>query len=248
VTGDYSVLIRSFANEAGAYTLSLDEGQESIANFYDAGDIAYGEIHEEMLRANEVHAWFFSGTASDEVIVELIPLDETLDLELWLLTDTVERLAARDKYGLGEAESIELSLPVTGDYVILVQDFYGQPGRYELRLRAKSVRSPDHGGTLGFGQPARSSLAPAQAVVWFFEARAGDLLDITLTPMDERSDLAFVLQNPAGQTVLEVDEALGGSSEQLRRFVIDSDGRWRIVVREFFDEAATYELVVRLAE
>jgi hypothetical protein len=248
VTGEYSVLIRSFANESGAYTLSLDEGRDSTANFYDAGDIAYGEIHEETLRANEVHAWFFSGTASDEVIVELISLDETLDLELWLLTDAVERLAARDKYGMGEAESIELSLPVTGDYIILVQDFYGQPGRYELRLRAKSVRSPDHGGTLGFGQPVRSSLAPAQTVVWFFEVKAGDLLDITLTPANERSDLAFVLQNPAGQTVIEVDEALGGSSEQLRRFAIDRDGRWRIVVREFFDEAATYELLVSLVE
>jgi hypothetical protein len=248
VTGDYSILVRSFANEGGSYNLSLDEGQDSIANFYDAGDIVYGETHEETLRANEVHAWFFSGSAADEVIIEVVPLDDTLDLELWLLTAGVERLAARDKHGLGEAESIELSLPAAGEYIILVQDFYGQPGRYELRLRAKTVRAPDYAGTLRYGQPVRGSLARAQTVVWVFEAQAGDLIDVTLLPSDGRSDLAFMLQNPAGQTVLEVDEALAGSSEQLRRFALDTEGSWRIVVREFFDEAATYELVVRLAE
>ncbi|MFO7536655.1 MAG: hypothetical protein R6X32_01190 [Chloroflexota bacterium] len=248
VTGDYSILVRSFANEGGSYNLSLDEGQESIANFYDAGDIIYGETRAETLQANEVHAWFFSGSASDEVIVELVPLDETLDLTLWLLTADVERLATRDKYGIGEAESIDLSLPADGDYIILVQDFYGQPGGYELRLRAKTTRAPDYAGVARYGQPVRGTLAPEQAVVWLFEAEAGALIDVTLLPTDGRSDLAFVLQNPAGQTVLEVDETLGGSSEQLRRFVIDTSGNWRIIVREFFDESAAYELLIELVE
>lgn len=248
VTGEYSIMVRSFANEGGVYTLSLDEGQDSIANFYDAGDIVYGQSREEALRASEVHAWFFSGSAADEVIIEVIPLDESLDLVLWLLTADVERLATRDKHGPGEAESIELSLPTSGEYLVLVQDFYGQPGRYELRLRAKTARVPDFGGTVRYGLPVRAGLAPAQAVAWVFEAEAGDLIDITLTPTDGRSDLAFMLQNPAGQTVLEVDEALGGSSEQLRRFALDTAGNWRIVVREFFDEAAAYELLVRLAD
>lgn len=244
VTGDYAILVRSFAGESGSYTLSLDEGQDSIANFYDAGDIAYGQTLEELLRANEVHAWFFNGSANDEVIIEVVPLDESLDLEVWLLTASVERLAARDKYGVGEAESIELSLPQTGEYLILVQDFYGQPGRYRLNLRAKAVRPPDYAGVVGYGQPVQGSLTPAQMVVWEFAAQAGDVVDITLTPSDGRSDLAFVLQNPAGQTVLEVDEALGGGSEQLRQFTLDSDGSWRIVVREFFDETAVYELLI----
>ncbi len=245
VTGDYAILVRSFANESGAYTLSLDEGQDTVANFYDAGDIAYGDTREESLQANEVHAWFFTGSANDEVIIEVVPLDDSLDLELWLLTDAVERLAVRDKYGPGEAESIELSLPTTGDYLILVQDFYGEPGRYALRLRAKSAQPPDYAGMVSYGRPVQGSLEPAQVVAWSFRAQAGDIVDITLLPTDGRSDLAFMLQNPAGQTVLEVDEALGGGSEQLRQFAIDTTGQWRIVVREFFDEPATYELVVR---
>lgn len=248
VTGDYAILVRSFANEGGAYTLSLDEGQDSIANFYDAGDIAYGETHSNLLRANEVHAWFFSGNAADEIIIEVIPLDGSLDLELWLLTTNIERLAARDKYGLGEAESIDLSLPATGDYIILVQDFYGQSGNYELRLQAKTSRPPDYAGMLNYGEVVQGTLAPAQAVFWLFEATAGQVVDITLQPTNSRSDLTFVLQNPAGQTVLEVDEALGGSVEELRRFAIDTDGSWRIVVREFFDEAAPYELLVDLVD
>jgi hypothetical protein len=248
VTGDYSILVRSFANGGGAYSLSLDEGEAPIVNFYDAGDIVYDETKEEILRDYEVHAWFFNGSAADEIIVEVIPLVDTLDLELWLLSPEVERLAARDKYGLGEAESIELSLPVDGEYIILVQDFYGQPGRYELRLRAKTARTPDYAGLIQYGQPVQGSLAVAQSVVWYLAVEEGNVIDMTLRPTMAHSDLAFVLQNPAGQTVLEVDESLAGSSEELRRFVIDASGNWRIIVREFFDEPATYELEVRLVE
>ena len=46
-TGEYAVLVRSFSPQGGPYTLSLDEGEQPIANFYDAGDLVYGDVRPE---------------------------------------------------------------------------------------------------------------------------------------------------------------------------------------------------------
>ncbi|HUM70278.1 MAG TPA: hypothetical protein PLK31_15710, partial [Chloroflexota bacterium] len=63
VDGEYTIVVRSFAGGGGSYTLSLDKGGEGTLNLYDAGDLAYGDTHQEMLQENETHAWFFHGRA-----------------------------------------------------------------------------------------------------------------------------------------------------------------------------------------
>jgi hypothetical protein len=244
VTGEYSIHVRSFADSGGSYSLSLDEGGEDTLNFYDAGDLAYGDVKEEALRANEAHAWFFEGKMGDEVVIEVVPLDEILDLDVWLLDSEVNRLAEEDDFLAGEAEMLAMTLPQDGQYLVMVRDYFGEPGGYEISLAAMPAETPDYVGTLDRGQAVEGSLAPGQMVVWLFNGSEGDIIDVSLVPQDSESDMVLLIQDPNERTVLEVDETMAGEPEELNNFTLTADGQWGIVVKEFFNAESSYTLTL----
>ncbi len=244
LTGEYSILVRSFAGEGGSYSLSLDEGNDSTTNFYDAGDLVFGQTAQETLRENEAHAWFFTGKAGDELFITVNPLTNNLDLDLWLLDENVNRLAEQDALLAGEPEMIEFVLPEDGQYLILVRDFFGESGRYEISLRANQVAAPDDAGTISYGTTESGTLQANQSVAWYFEAEDGDVIDIELVPESSDSDLLFIVYDPAGNQIWSVDAAQAGEIERVLDYPIMSEGRWSIVVKEFFGEGANYTLTL----
>ncbi|MCA9945367.1 MAG: hypothetical protein KC449_17915 [Anaerolineales bacterium] len=244
LTGEYAILVRSFAGEGGSYSLSLDEGSDSTSNFYDAGDLIFGQTAQESLREHEAHAWFFTGKAGDELFITVTPLTNNLDLDIWLLDENVNRLAEQDALLTGEPEMIEFVLPNDGQYLILVRDFFGEAGRYEITLRANEAAVPDNAGTISYGTAESSSLQANQTVVWYFNADEGDLINVELVPESSGADLLFILYDPNGNQVRLVDAAEVGEPEQLLNYSVMSEGRWSIVVNEFFGEATSYRLTV----
>jgi hypothetical protein len=244
VTGEYTILVSSFADAGGSYSLSLDEGGEVTENFYEAGDIYYGENHQESLQPFEAHIWYFVGQAGDEITAKVMPLDPWLDIDVWLLDANVERVAAQDNFLAGESETIALTLPADGQYVILVRDFFGEAGRYEIELNGIINQPPIYAGTLIYGEAVGTSLAADTPVFWLFEGSEGDTIDIQLIPVND-VDFLFTLQNPEGETVARVDAASLGNSESLQGFALTADGDWRIVVETFFAEGGPYSLLVQ---
>ena len=244
LTGEYDILVRSFAGEGGSYSLSLDEGGESTGNFYDAGDLIFGQTAQEALQENEAHAWFFTGRAGDEVFITVNPLTPNLDLDIWLLDENINRLAEQDAFLTGEPEMIEFLLPGDGQYLVLVRDFFGEAGRYEISLRANQTAPPDEAGTLEYDTAVSNTLAANQTVVWYFDADDGDVIDIVLTPESSNSDLLFVVYDPEGNEIWSVDAGEAGTTEQVMSYPVMIEGRWSIVVKEFFGEAASYTLEV----
>lgn len=244
VTGEYTLRVRSFAGNGGTYSLSLDEGGENTLNYFDAGDLSDGNVASELLRANEAHAWFFEGRVGEEISIEITPLSEELDVDVWLLDPNVTKLAAADDFAAGEPESIHSVLTQDGQYIVLVRDFYGQPGGYEISFTAMLANAPTIAGTLAFGNPLTDTLEAGQSTLWYFRADVDDILEIRLVPLDEDDDLLFILQDPAANTVLEVDTAVAGLPEELNNFKITSNGRWRLIIKEFFADAADYTLAI----
>lgn len=248
VTGEYNILVRSFAGNNGSYTLVLEEGGEQVDNFYDAGDLIYGDNKQETLQPNEVHVWFFEGGVGDEVVVEVVPIDKSLDIDVWLLDPNLERLAAVDDLLAGGRETIRQTLLQGGQYLVLVQEFYNKPGNYEIHLTATPAQEPVVAGDIGFGEPVEGTIGQGELVIWQLEAVSGDTVDILLVPTDITSDLVLLLLDPQGNTMITADSGLAGEPEQIENFVFTLNGQWQVMVREFFDAPATYELTISEAQ
>jgi len=243
-TGEYAVLVRSFSPQGGPYTLSLDEADQPIANFYDAGDLAYGEVRPESLQRQEAHAWFFQGRAGDHILVRVTPLGPALDPDVWLLDANLERVAAVDAFAAGEPETIELTLAADGQYIVLVRDFNGDPGDYEIALGAAPVATPENAGALSYGDSIIGSIKPGTAVAWSFNAQAGDVINVDAAPAESSSDLVLQLRGPDGLTALEVDAASAGMGESVNAFVVPTPGTWRVILREYFGQTTGYRLAL----
>lgn len=245
VTGAYAIRVSSFADNGGRYALSLEEGGEATQNFFDAGDLLYGDQKSETLNSSEAHAWFFQGRPGDAVRVVVRPLTDILDLEVWLFDPQIERLTAKDEFAAGDTETIEFTLPQEGQYLILVREFFGEAGDYEIELSAVPAIGPELAGRLNYDEPVNGTLAPQQMAMWLFTGDKDDVLDFELTPGSDSEDVVLVLQDPQGNTVMEVDDALAGQSETINGFTIPANGQWSLVVKSFFEEAGTYSLLVQ---
>ena len=245
VTGSYSILVTSFAGSGGAYTLALDEGGEATQNFYDAGDLVYGDAKSEALRSSEAHAWFFDGRAGDAIRITVRPLNDVLDLDVWLYDPDIQRLTAIDELAAGDTETIRQTLPRDGQYLILVREFFGAAGSYEISLSAVPATEPVFAGQVSYGETVAGTLAPEQMALWQFYGNEKDVIDIELTPGTAADDVVFELQDPSGSTVLAVDAVLAGQSETLNGFTITADGLWGVVVKDFFAEESAYSLTVK---
>ncbi|MBP6016659.1 MAG: hypothetical protein KA586_08055 [Candidatus Promineofilum sp.] len=243
--GEYVIVVRSFSPQGGPYTVSLDEGDRPIENFYDAGDLLYGSVHQESLQRQEAQAWFLQGKAGDHILIRVTPLEGDLDLNVWLLDDHIERIAAVDEFVAGEPETIELTLSADGQYIVLVRDFNGQPGPYEIVLGAAPVATPENAGTLSYGDAIIGALRPGAAAAWVFNAETGDVIDIDVEAGDLGSDIVLQLQGPDGFTIQQVDRTSAGGDEAIRAFLVPISGAWRIVLREYFGDRAGYRLELR---
>ncbi len=157
-------------------------------------------------------------------------------------------MAAVDEFAAGEPETIEVTLPADGQYIILVRDFNGEPGEYEIALGAAPAATPENAGTLSYGDTILGDIPPGAAVAWTFNAQAGDIIDLVVQAADSSSDVVIQLQGPDGLTALEVDEESAGDDESIRGFTIPITGQWRVVLREYFGDAAGYRLTLARAQ
>jgi hypothetical protein len=244
LTGRYSVVVRGFAGHGGMYTLTLDEGGESTTNFFDVGDLVYGDVRQESLRKNEAHAWFFNGISDNEISIEVTPSEPTMDLDIWLLGPDLQELVMKDEHLLGESEQIVFNLPVAGQYLILVREFFGEPGDYEISLNTEGVDPLEITGGIVYSDTVARYLEPIKRDAWAFIGEADDVIDIVLTPITEDRDMVLILIDPAGNAVLSIDATLANSPERLVAFRLTSGGEWKIVVKEFFNEGSEYRLLL----
>lgn len=247
-TGEYTLRVRNFSAEGGPYTVSLDEGALETTNFYDAGDLVYGDLRQESLQPQEVHTWFFEGETGDHVLVRVTPLGLNVDLTVWLLDTDLRRIAAVDRFASGEPETIELTLTQDGRNIILVQNLNGGAGDYEIALGAALATEPENAGSVSYGDVVLDTIERQSRVAWTFNAVAGDLLQVEVRPVDATGDLVLALQNPEGQVVVELDDGSAGQAEVIDAFAIPTTGEWQLILREFLGERVSYRLAIQRSE
>lgn len=247
-TGEYVIVVREFNRREGRYKLALNRGGTALSNFYDAGDLVYGQVKGESLQADEAHAWFFVGEAGDEITLVVTPLTTRADMTVWLLGPTLQRLVMQDEFFAGATETIVYRLPLAGQYTILVQEFYGEAAAYQIVLTGGNNPSLELAGNIAYGETVTGNISQGKEMVWVFAAQQGDVISVTLRPRDNNSDLVLVLRDPDNNIIWVVDNALAGEPEYLLTFTVSKTGEWTLLLREFFAMPGSYALTLMRIE
>ncbi len=103
------------------------------------GSIGLDETVTGFLQLDERHGWTFSdGPAKIDIIVTSAELD--LILELY---DPQLRLMERidDNFSFGDEVLLNVAIPDDGKYTIVIYEYFGDPGEYELTVTAVSADS-----------------------------------------------------------------------------------------------------------
>ena len=244
VSAPYTIEVKDFSARNGDYTLSLDEGGDEVENFYDAGDLSSGDFKQEVLQENEIQAWFFFGFAGDEISIIASPINNNVDLLLWLLSPDLERLATVDATLAGESEQLNITLAEDGQYVILVQDFFGEPGSYQISYTVNQNLTVISSGYLPYNQAVTDTIPAGKTDLWLFTVQEDEIISIKAAPHTAGSDLVLIIRGPDGYLQFTLDNTASDGEELLLEFAVPAGGEWIILIKEFQGRATSYSLEV----
>lgn len=248
VTGEYSIVVNSFSDNGGDYLLAVDEDNEDVSNFFEAGDLIYGTVQQEVLQTDEAHIWFLEGRAGDEISLIATPVDDYLDLDVWLLDPELRRLVMQDASLAGEPELITYILPRDGQYIVVVQDFFREAGTYNIELTVSGENYLIEAGEMAYDQTVSYALQVGRGTLWSFNGREGDVINIVAAPTNAESDLVISLRDANGEPAVQVDNTLAGNEEILTEYTLTSTGVWSIIVQEYSDSGGNYTLTLTEGE
>ena len=152
--GRYIIVVRDYFGESGSYTLSVTESEPPDLDALDQGSIELDETVSGSLALDERHAWTFDATGRAEVdIIVSVAADSPLDLVLELYGPDGYLIDWADRNLQGEGEEL-LGIEVSaGSYTILIYDYFGEAGSYELTLTgSESGNNGGNGLTRGEGR------------------------------------------------------------------------------------------------
>jgi hypothetical protein len=240
--GVYHIHALSYSGE-GDYQLGLEVADAPSGG----GEIGYGETVEATLRGGGEHTWEFSGVEGDEIGIEMRAVEGELDGYLELYSPDDELLVSDDDSGESLDAMIEyVVLPADGVYRIVASDVAGESGMYELTL---DIARLEIKGRLTPGQTEVETLDAGARHHWLFEGESGDIVNISLTALDEDLDTYLVLFDPSGEQLTSDDDSGGDSNAAILEFALPRTGDYRVVARGYNEEQkGRYELALEIVE
>ncbi len=187
--------------------------------------------------------WLLNANAGDVITITCGAAND-VDLELTVNDPQGTKIAGRDYSGAGGAETIpSLSLSLSGDYQILVQELDGLEGDYGLVVMDSDSINIRFTGNVSYGD-SRSTTLPANTYhLWHFQGSAGDNVTVRLTPNDG-SDLVFQFYGPDMSTRIEYVDVSGPGAVEEADFTLTETGFYTIWVEEWDNEESSYELLL----
>ena len=217
--GDYIIIVDEYWDVPGEYSLLVSpcEEQASQYDLVEAGTLSIGELVMETLGEEEQHGWTFEAVAGDEIDIFLSPVSEGMDMALSLTAPNGNMLLEQlDLTSSDEVEEIlGLELSLDGDYTVIVEEFWEQPGDYTLIVNYAGASEYEliDMGEIAYGEKKQGELLGGQYVhTWFLEGTAGDVVTIVVDPLTDGVDVQLGLLDPDGELLLDLDD--GGMDEK----------------------------------
>ncbi|MCZ2096580.1 MAG: hypothetical protein LC121_09995 [Anaerolineae bacterium] len=199
-------------------------------------------------------SWTYDGMAGERLTISTVDQTRTdvfqvgLDMALRLIAPDGSELAYNDDqpgddlFGVYDAQIADFTLPQTGMYTMRVEWRQGQgmytlgvSGGQTLELSTDDVTRLD--GVL-------QDVFPVQD--WRFDARAGDVLTITMTTESGTLDPAIVLRDPGGDLIGFNDDAADPELDvnaQLTQITLPVDGTYTLEASRF-EGSGRYHIVI----
>jgi len=267
INGDYSAIMVGAAptDQADEYmdtfaamaeTIEVSEPTASVTDFGDtAGDVGelvsagflfYGDSVEGTLSEDGAASWEFIGLEDEVVDITVEPADD-LDVVVDVLDESgASILDFPVDNSFGVEEILELTIPSSGTFTIVVSGFDGAVGDYTLRLAeagSTSVAS-DLTGDLVYSEIATGSVDGTTESVWTFAAVGGEYMDITVSPTSEGLDVVVDVLDANGRSLLDEPVDASYDTEYIRTLPIAEDGVYTLAVSSFDGTAGDIEILI----
>ena len=259
--GDYLLVVDEFFDKAGGYTLELilsDEPQGPVlsSETLEMGAIPLDIPMQAMLEEAEDHSWTFSASSGDVFNIIVTPMDEDMDMAFSVIAPSGDMVVnLYDNAFSDEAEELKgLVLDETGQYTIIVEEYWDIAGSYTLALETgeEGVTNDESGdyewidmGSLNYGATEQVSIDEGEYVhQWFFEGQTGDVVTIIVAPLVAGIDLQLALIDPSEDFLFDLDEMGEGGPEGIYSYALPSSGTYSIAVTEYWGVYAEYSLTL----
>jgi len=209
-----------------------------------AGLSVQGMLSDE----NPQQEWTYPGTAGERITITAIDNAGTVDVALRLFDPDGSELAFNDDHesqdlvSFTDAQISDFTLPVPGQYTIVVERVSGE-GSYSLGLSQTRSLNLDTGETVSVSGEL-SAVFPAD--VWVFSANPERTLTITLETSSGDLDPLLRLIGPDESLIAENDDADDtslGTDAQLVDIALPASGTYRLYAARF-SGSGSYNLTV----
>jgi hypothetical protein len=207
------------------------------ASFTGAIPLHYGDI-----RHSTANHWIFIGSAGDVVRLGVQPNAPAISTTI-TLTGPNDIPLLLGAVGAGFSQTI--TLPTNGAYEIEFSNLLSYQVNLD-RIGAGSMnfdRFPlaQETGPLSLAAPMDGKLAAGGIDSYFFDAVAGNVINLAALPTSNAGKLALVLAAPDGHVVIGVgSERLGGALIESQQ--LPQTGRYRVLVSDLSSAGGTYTL------
>jgi hypothetical protein len=250
--GDYIIVVDEYWDVAGDYSLYVSPCEEGMGlyDLVEMGALSLGELVMETLAEGEQHAWTFEAVAGDVIDIFLSPVDTGMDMVLSLSApDGSLLLDQLDKTSIDEDEEVlGLELDLDGEYTVIVEEFWDEPGDYALSVNyaGDSEYELIDMGEIAYGDKMQGELLGGQYVhTWSLEGAAGDVVTIVVDPLTDDTDMQLALLDPDGELVFDLDDGGTDEEEKIDSYELLTTGTYIVAVAEYWDDYAEYELSVK---
>lgn len=242
-TGDYTIVVRGFADEVGAFSVTLSSSNSAGAPA-NAGDntLGYGSVVQGYVPADGSEVWSFVGFAGEEVMVVVTPTDDEFDSVLRVTDSAGVSILDVEEVDVFGSEEVTFTVALDGEYLIEVSGFIGSAGAYQLTL-LEQFNVEDPGSYL---QTVYTLDEVGEEHPFPFSASAGDVVVAVITPRSSDAPVDVIVEiyeDLAEDVLLETVDATVGDTEEVV-FNVPADGNYSFTVKAADGSSGSYDIIL----
>ena len=251
-SGAYPAPVPTSAPNPGAYPGPQNPTQTPVAQAtepaaeepLDRDLLVSGSLETGSLGAVLSERWRYVSSAPQTIDLQIMP-DVGLELTAAILGNSGQVIAANTTAAPGETVTLTaVNLPEAGEYAILLTTLEGSSGNYAILLTDEETYDFFFQQNMidGFGHTG--ILLPESDHFYFFSGSAGDVIDITASPLDQ-ADLFLRLFDPSSKALFTFhDENPPGQSESFNDYLLPDTGLYALLIGEQAFAGGPYEVVL----